>query len=211
TVTLPSLAKDPEKLWLDYLYQHGTPQPHWLNYVKGAVYFARGKFEQRIVNGFDFVIDSSIPAGGGASSSSAVVVLGGEAIRNVNLIPFTGGELANDSALAEWFVGTRGGSMDHRTICLAQSAHAVLINYATGGTKLTALPDEPFQWVTFFSKPADKGREIMIEYNERAAVSRVLIPAVIEKWQQTNPETYAAWTQALASLTSGCTSILETT
>ncbi len=210
-VTLPSLAKDAETPWLDYLFQHGTPEPHWLNYVKGGVYFARGKFEQRIVNGFDFVIDSTIPAGGGASSSSAVVVLGGAAIRNVNHIPSTPGELANDSALSEWFVGTRGGSMDHRTICLAQPAHGVLINYGTGETNLTALPEEPFQWITFFSKPADKGREIMIEYNERAAVSRVLIPAVIEKWQQTNPEQYAAWNQALASLTRGSTAMLETT
>ena len=209
-VTLPSLAKDAEKPWLDYLFQLGTPQPHWLNYVKGAVYFARGKFKQSVVNGFDFVIDSTIPAGGGASSSSAVVVLGGAAIRNVNHIPFTAGELANDSALAEWFVGTRGGSMDHRTICLAQSAHAVLINYATGDARLTAFPDEPFQWITFFSKPADKGREIMIEYNERAAVSRVVIPAVIQNWQQTNSETYAVWNQALASLASGSTAMLET-
>ena len=210
-VTLPSLAKGAEKPWLDYLFRQGAPQPHWLNYVKGAVYFARGKFEQSIVNGFDFVIDSTIPAGGGASSSSAVVVLGGAAIRNVNHIPFTPGQLADDSALSEWFVGTRGGSMDHRTICLAQPAHTVLINYATGAANLTALPDKPFQWITFFSKPADKGREIMIEYNERAAVSRVLIPAVIEKWQQTNPETYAAWTQALVSLTSGSTAMLEAT
>jgi len=145
-----------------------------MNYVKGSVYFALGKFENSIVNGFDFALDSNIPAGGGASSSSALVVLAGAAIRNVNHIKFTPDELANDSALAEWFVGTRGGSMDHRTICSAQPAHAVLINYATGEASLTALPDEPFQWITFFTKPADKGREIMIEYNERAAVSRIL-------------------------------------
>ncbi len=209
--TLPSFAKDAEKSWLEYLFQIGAPEPHWLNYVKGAVYFARSKFGETIVNGFDFAIDSNIPAGGGASSSSAVVVLGGAAIRNVNHIPFTPGELALDSAVAEWFVGTRGGSMDHRTICLAHPAHAVLINYATGETTLTGLPDKPFQWITFFSKPADKGREIMIEYNERAAVSRILIPAVIEKWQQTDSERYSIWTQSVISLTRGSTTMLETT
>jgi galactokinase/CTP:molybdopterin cytidylyltransferase MocA len=209
-VTVPSLANHAEKPWLDYLFQQGTPPPHWMNYVKAAVYFALGKFEKTIVNGFDFAIDSNIPAGGGASSSSAVVVLGGAATRNVNHIKFTRGELANDSALAEWFVGTRGGSMDHRTICLAQPAHAVLINYATGDASLTALPDEPFQWITFFTKPADKGREIMIEYNERAAVSRILIPAIIENWRQTHPERHSLWKQSLDSLTRGSTASLET-
>lgn len=208
---LPSLPKDAEKPWLNYLFQLGTPRPHWLNYVKGAVCFARAKYGHSVEKGFDFAIDSTIPAGGGASSSSAIVVLSGAALRNVNQIPFKAAELANDSALAEWFVGTRGGSMDHITMCLAQPAHAVLINYATGETNLKALPDEPFRWITFFSKPADKGREIMIAYNERAGVSRVLIPAIIEKWQQTNHERYSDWNQALAALTSGSTGMLETT
>src|ERR1041385_7489557 len=132
----------------------------------------------RVTTGFDFALDSTVPAGGGASSSSALVVLGGAAIREVNKISFTPAELARDSALAVWYIGTRGGSMDHTTICLAQRAHAVVINYRTGQTRQVYLPDDPFQWLTFFSKPADKGREVMIQYNERAAVSRLLIPAI---------------------------------
>src|ERR1041384_7964554 len=125
-------------------------------------------------------MDSTIPPGGGASSSAALVVLGGAAIRNVNEISCTPEELSRDSALAEWFIGTRGGSMDHITICLGAPANAVLIDYATDKTRLAALPDKPFEWVTFFTKPADKGREIMIEYNERAAVSRLIIPAILK-------------------------------
>src|SRR6185369_17958659 len=70
-----------------------------------------------------------------------------------NGIPWTPEELARDSAMAEWFIGTRGGSMDHITICLAETAHAVLIDYASGQTRLAALPDQPFAWVTFFTKP----------------------------------------------------------
>ena len=38
----------------------------------------------RTLRGFDFVVDSSIPAGGGASSSSALVVLASAAVRDVN-------------------------------------------------------------------------------------------------------------------------------
>jgi galactokinase/CTP:molybdopterin cytidylyltransferase MocA len=175
---VPEFGQNVTDEWLAYLSQHGTPAPHWQNYIRSAVTFARAKFGERITTGFDFALDSTVPAGGGASSSSALVVLGGAAIREVNKIPFSPAELARDSALAEWYIGTRGGSMDHTTICLAQRAHAVVIDYRTGQTRQVYLPDEPFQWLTFFSKPADKGREVMIEYNERAAVSRLLIPAI---------------------------------
>src|SRR5689334_15986191 len=179
-VATPKFERDIESEWLNFLFAHGTPAPAWENYINGAVTFARGKFGQRIQNGFDFALDSDIPPGGGASSSSALVVLGGAAIRNVNGIAWTPDELAKDSALAEWFIGTRGGSMDHTTICMAQPASAVLIEYAAGQTRRVELPDEPFEWITFFSKPADKGRDVMIEYNERAAVSRLLIPAILK-------------------------------
>ena len=179
-LSVPEFSGDVEAEWLDFLFRHGTPEPHWQNYINAAVTFARGKFAQRIQNGFDFALDSNIPPGGGASSSSALVVLAGAAIRNVNGIAWTPEELARDSALAEWFIGTRGGSMDHITICLGAPANAVLIDYATNNTRLAALPDKPFEWVTFFTKPADKGREIMIEYNERAAVSRLIIPALVK-------------------------------
>src|ERR1051325_104653 len=200
---VPQFGADVEAEWLNFLFAHGTPSPSWVNYINGAVTFARGKFGQRIQNGLDFALDSDIPPGGGASSSSALVVLGGAAIRNVNGITWTPEELARDSAIAEWFIGTRGGSMDHITICLAETAKAVLIDYASHQTRLAALPDEPFAWVTFFTKPADKGREIMIEYNERAAVSRLLIPAIIDRWKATEAASYSAWSDTKKLLAGG--------
>ena len=198
--SVPELAGEIEAEWLDFLFTIGTPQPHWQNYLNAAVTFARGKFGKQIQNGFDFVLDSNIPPGGGASSSSALVVLGGAAIRNVNGISWTPEELARDSAIAEWFIGTRGGSMDHITICLAETANAVLIDYASNKTRLAALPDEPFEWVTFFTKPADKGREVMIEYNERAGVSRLLIPAIIDGWKLSAPARHSAWRETKRQL-----------
>src|SRR5215217_8092707 len=145
---VPTFGQNVTGEWLEFLSQRGTPTPHWQNYVRGAVTFAHGKFGEQIKAGFDFVLDSNIPAGGGASSSSALVVLGGAAIREVNDVSFTLGELAGDSAMAEWYIGTRGGSMDHTTICLAQRASAVLINYANGQTRRVSLPAEPFEWIT---------------------------------------------------------------
>jgi galactokinase/CTP:molybdopterin cytidylyltransferase MocA len=209
-LSVPKFAAEVEAEWLDFLFAHGTPEPHWQNYLNAAVTFARGKFGEQIQHGFDFALDSNIPPGGGASSSSALVVLGGAAIRNVNGILWTPEELARDSALAEWFIGTRGGSMDHLTICLGAPANAVLIDYATNKTRLAALPDKPFEWVTFFTKPADKGREIMIEYNERAAVSRLMLPAIIDHWQITAPDRYNAWLKTKTLLARGSLEPFET-
>jgi N-acetylgalactosamine kinase len=189
--------------WTSYLYETPAPTPHWGNYVKGSCFFARVKFGGKLARGFDFVVDSSIPPKGGASSSSALVVLAGAAVRRANGIGYGAGELALDSSTAEWFVGTRGGSMDHLTICLAERAHAVRISYRERSTRLIALPSGRLRWVTFFSNPADKGREIMLEYNERAAVSRLLLPAIIDGWGVTHPGRHAEWQSAVESLAAG--------
>jgi galactokinase/CTP:molybdopterin cytidylyltransferase MocA len=202
-LSVPRFTSDVEAEWLSFLFTHGTPEPHWQNYINAAVTFARGKYGEQIQNGFDFALDSDIPPGGGASSSSALVVLAGAAIRNVNGISWSPQELARESALAEWFIGTRGGSMDHITICGGAPANAVLIDYSTNQTRLAALPDKPFEWVTFFTKPADKGREIMIEYNERAAVSRLLIPAIIDRWKISDGSRYNAWVETRRKLAHG--------
>ncbi len=203
---VPEIAENTEVEWLSFLNERTAPAPGWQNYIKGATEFARARFGQRVVNGFDFIVDSTIPAGGGASSSSALVVLGGAAIRYVNGISFTPEELAHDSSMAEWYIGTRGGSMDHTTICMAQESSAVLINYSSRQTKRVALPDKPFEWITFFTKPANKGHEIMIEYNERAAVSRLLIPAILDKWQ---PARLNLWNDALESFKGGSAESLD--
>lgn len=152
---------------------------HWSNYVEGAVTFALLKYGVLIQRGFDFVLESGIPSAGGASSSSALTVLAGAAVRLVNEIEIDLEQLARDSAEAEWFAGTRGGDMDHLTICLAEEGHVVHLNYADASWRRIALSAEETRWVTAFSHPAHKGGEVMLEYNERAAVSRIIIPALL--------------------------------
>lgn len=205
----PPASGSSEDVWLSYLYQNSAPAPHWDNYVKGAAYFAGMKFGRQVRSGFDFAVDSSIPPAGGASSSSALVVLAGAAIREVNHIKSSPEELAVDSAHAEWYVGTRGGVMDHTTICLARSSQAVLISYAGADSRRVPLPGQHFQWITFFSTAADKGRAVMIEYNERVAVSRLLIPAVIDGWRINQPGRHSAWCRAIDSFAKGSVAALE--
>ena len=195
--------------WLLYLYEQGTPVSHWSNYVKGAAYFARIKSGVKVRCGFDFVVDSSIPAGGGASSSSALVMLASAAVHDVNELSYEPMEFARDAAKAEWYVGTRGGEMDHITMAFAKRDYAVLISYLEQQARQVALPGRQFRWITFFSHAADKGREVMIEYNERAAVSRLVLPALIEGWKTKQPELYTKWFSANQSLEIGATGALD--
>lgn len=165
--------------WREYLFSRTTLAPHWSNYVKGAVAHAVWKYGSAIRCGFEFFIESNIPSAGGASSSSALTVLAGAAIRLANEIETAPEELARDSAQAEWFAGTRGGEMDHLTICLAKEGNAVHLRYSEATAELVPLPSAGVCWVTAFSHPANKGAEVMLEYNERAAVSRILLPSLL--------------------------------
>lgn len=204
------LSRRPEALrtqsWEAFVFNRPQPAPHWSNYVAGAVSFAQWKFGERITRGFDFLIDSTIPANSGASSSSALVVLAGAAIRRVNQIEFglselaELAELAQDSSQAEWFLGTRGGSLDHTAICLAQQHHAVHLSFADQRAELVPLPSEAFRWVTFFTHAADKGSEVMLEYNERSAVSRLMIPALIRDLERHDPQRFLDWRYAVTLL-----------
>lgn len=179
--------------WEAYLFNRPLPAPHWSNYVRGAVAYALQQHGARVKRGFNFLIHSTIPPNSGASSSSALVVLSGAAIRSANQIAVQLPELARASAQAEWFTGTRGGALDHTTICLAQAGHALHIKHTEQSAELVPLPTDDFRWLTFFSHSADKGREVMLAYNERAAVARLLIPAFINRWRAEPPEFVAHW------------------
>ncbi len=171
--------------WENYVFERAAPVPHWRNYVEGAVRYAQWQHGASLSQGFDFLVDSTIPACGGSSSSSALTCLAGAALRTVNGVAFTPDELALASSRAEWFVGTRGGAMDHQTICLSQPNAAVVIHHNSQITEPVALPATGYVWVTFFSHEADKGSGVMLEYNTRAAVSRIVIPAL---WGGTTDE-----------------------
>jgi galactokinase len=180
---LDDLVQNPEEGaegdWEAALFRSPAPPPHWGNYIRGAAFFCRCKFGSRVSRGFECLVDSTIPPAGGASSSSALTVLGAAATLKANQIFFDPLTLAKDASRAEWYVGTRGGAMDHLTMCVANSGHLVQISYSSMEARSVPIPDPSWRLLTFFTRPADKSREIMLEYNERAAVSRIIIPALL--------------------------------
>lgn len=172
-------ADPPGADWAELVFSRPAPEPHWSNYARGPVTFAQWRHPGRVSRGIDFLLDSTIPPGGGSSSSSAIVVLTGAAIREANHLDYDPQSLAWDSSQAEWYLGTRGGALDHTAICLSRRGCVVFMDHHQRVNRTIPFPVDDYCWVTFFTHAADKGREVMLEYNERAAVSRLLVPALI--------------------------------
>lgn len=192
-------AQSLEEEWLAYLHKVGTPKRHWTNYVKASAYYCALKYGG-VRTGWDFLIDSTIPAAGGASSSSAVVVLSGAAVRIANNIQFDPETLAEDSSKAEWYIGTRGGKMDHCTMCLSSRQSAVHLNFTPFRASLVPLHRFRYRWVAFYSHPADKSGDVMLKFNERSAVSRLLIPALLDDMLSRDADLKERWQRIYATL-----------
>ena len=163
--------------WLEALNSREIPDLHWSNYVKGAVAYLVNK--RQIKNGFELLIDSNIPAAAGASSSSALTLCGLAAAHLANEIPWTPEDLAVMGGEAEWFVGTRGGMMDHATMMFAEEGRMLKLEFSPFEVGL--LEDYlGCRWFSVFTHPADKGGAVRDAFNELAFVQREIIPSYLE-------------------------------
>lgn len=164
--------------WLEVLDSRDVPQSHWSNYVKGAVAYLAN--QQGIQNGFEMLIDSNIPAASGASSSSALTLCGLAAAHLANDIPWTAEGLSVMGGEAEWYVGTRGGMMDHATMMFAGKGKMLKLEFAPFGVELIhGLLG--FKWFSVFTHPADKGGAVRDAFNELAYVQQEVVPSYLEK------------------------------
>ena len=88
----------------------------WANYAKGAARELARRLEWDL-RGLDGLIVGKPPYGvpreAGLSSSSAVTVVVTVALAHLNGSHLDGARMAQLCAEAEWFIGTRGGIMDH--------------------------------------------------------------------------------------------------
>jgi len=195
-----SKSEDIEKQWLEYLSRIGVPETSWDNYIKASAFYLQNTDPQKNLKGMDIFIDSTIPIAGGASSSSAMVVLSGMGFRIVNELEIDKDELADSSSKAEWYVGTRGGKMDHATICFAELSKALLITFEPFNAQPIPTPPTGYKWITFYTQPADKGSKVMSEYNERSVVSRLIIPALLEDIFTRKSELNQIWKNLLEAI-----------
>jgi len=166
--------------WLEWLDACGTPAAHWSNYVRGSVHHAQMHHDVRV--GFDLLIDSNIPSASGASSSSALATCGSIAVRLVNDLSLEQDSLVHETANAEWYVGTRGGKMDHATMMFAEAGKMLRLTFrpfsAQSLDSSAQLAD--YKFVTIFTHPSDKSRSTQLAFNARALAARDVIPQMLE-------------------------------
>ncbi len=172
-----SLEKN--KRWTNFLCQNGTPNPCWSNYIKASFCYLKNLYPEKKFKGMDFLVDSSIPIAGGASSSSALVVCSALALRKINKLQIDLNEVAESCSKAEWFCGTRGGKMDHASMCFAEKDKVLSIVFHPFSVERINM-SQGYSFVTFFTTPANKGKELTAEYNERSIVSRFIIPRLLK-------------------------------
>jgi galactokinase/CTP:molybdopterin cytidylyltransferase MocA len=186
--------------WMDYLSGVGAPPASWDNYTKASVFYLQNLNPHQGLGGMELLVDSGIPVAGGASSSSALVVASAMGTRLVNGFALDMDELAESCSHAEWYIGTRGGKMDHATLCFSQPSSALLITFEPFSVEVVSMPPTGYRWVTFFTHPADKGSAVMSEYNERSVVSKFIIPKLLEEVLAGSPRLGGEWSSVLDAI-----------
>jgi len=173
--------------WLGWLERKGAPEPDWANYVLGSIRHTQFSSSETLLEGFDMLVDSTIPSSSGASSSSALAMCGMMAFRLSNRLSTGALEMARNTADAEWYVGTRGGMMDHATMAFAQAGHALRLTFRPFSATPVPLSLPGTRFVTIFTHPSDKGGDTLRAFNELAFVARELLPRLLadEGWPLT--------------------------
>ena len=93
----------------------------WIDYVKGLFIYLQVKFKDEIkLDGFNIVVDGTIPSKRGMSSSSALVVSVAMALRSIYNFKVSLGEFIDIVGYSEWYRLTRGGTADHAAIILSK-------------------------------------------------------------------------------------------
>ena len=102
---------------------------HWSNYLRGP---AQMLMQQASLPGMDMLFSGApphgVPRSVGLSSSSAIVVATAVALAHQVSIDYATPAFAHACADAEWYVGTRGGIMDHFAAILTQREHALFLD-----------------------------------------------------------------------------------
>jgi len=157
--------------WLKHLEPSASGD--WENYIKAAAQAVGMRWSP--ARGIDAAVGSDLPPAAGLSSSSAVLTGFTLALLQANGVHASFEELMEVLPEGEYFVGTRGGAMDHAAVLGSRSGCALLVHF----TPLSACPVPiPKDWaflVAHSLTTAEKSGEVRAEYNaRRTAGSRAL-------------------------------------
>jgi galactokinase len=137
----------------------------WVNYVRAAAKAVGDRWG--IGHGISAQVTSDLPAAAGLSSSSALLVAFVLALLRANRITASFEELMEVLPEAEYFVGTRGGGMDHAAVLAPQPGHALLVHFAPVSVEHVPVPDGWAFLVAHSLTTAEKSGGARLEFNAR--------------------------------------------
>jgi galactokinase len=138
-ITFASSSLD-EPAVLDLTKPPAPGKPSWANYVRGVIAGFQAKGVK--LQGFNAMIDSTVPLGGGLSSSAALEVACATLLQAMTGLDLTGPDKALLCQKAEHaFAGTPCGIMDQFISTMAQKDHAMLLDCRTHETRMVPLTD----------------------------------------------------------------------
>ncbi len=141
------------------------PAGDWGNYVKAAAAAAMRKW--RLARGANLHVRSSLPVAAGLSSSTALMTACTLALLEANGIRASFAELMEVLPEGEYFVGTRGGGMDHAAVLASREGCALLVEFAPVRVEPVPVPDSWAFLVAESGVRAEKSAAVRAEYNER--------------------------------------------
>jgi galactokinase len=145
----------------------------WVNYVKAAAQAIEGKWH--LACGIDAAVVSDLPPAAGLSSSSALLVAFTLALLRANGVEASFEDLMEVLPEGEYFVGTRGGGMDHAAVMAGRPGCALLIRFAPVSVTPVPIPQDWAFLVAHSLCTAEKSGAVKAEYNSRrTAGSRAL-------------------------------------
>ena len=155
----------------------------WQNYVKAAVQaFVRDRRASSL-SGMNLVVDGhspyGVPLAAGLSSSSALLVATAVTMKELHRIRMEPKQFARFCGEAEWYVGTRGGFMDHFTSILNQQGHALFLdcrpveNNGVETFRTEHIPLLPDYQVAVCNTNVKKEKSASSEYNTRVLETKI--------------------------------------
>lgn len=116
-------------------------QPPWANYLVGVI--ARWAQDYELAEGFDAILDSTVPRGGGLSSSASIGVAMARLLEAITTHSLDGKERG---LMAQWaehhYAGMPCGIMDQFASSLGRADHALLIDCRSQEITQVPLPPE---------------------------------------------------------------------
>jgi galactokinase len=137
----------------------------WVNYVKAAAQAVESRWMLR--HGIDAAVVSNLPPAAGLSSSSALLTGFTLALLRANGVGATFEELMEVLPEGEYFVGTRGGGMDHAAVLAGRRGCAILVGFAPLTVNAVEVPGHWSFLIAHSLKTAEKSGEVRSKYNAR--------------------------------------------